>query len=887
MSGGSISGCTEGYYGGGVYNAGTFTMSSGSIFGNGEDGVNGGGVYNASNSSMTMSGGMISLNVGVGGVYSDKATVSVTGGAVFGNVWESVFALKTAHVDFFCWKDDKDQNTIPAANQMQTSDCSFENAKWRVHYDTGSSNSADVTDSLPSKQVDATQGKWFYLAYEAVDYTGTQTTQASGIFLNGSTGDDALAGTGVDTAVRTFAKAKALAEAALAKGETNVTIYVCGQVTVSGAETWSLPENVTLKRLDGYDGYLVSVPSKATLTLTNITIDGNRPTLDGVNVNIKCTDSLLSVNGTLNLQDGAVLQNNLMGQKKTYGGGAIYCNGGAVNMTGGVMRNNETDGHGGAMVVVGSTARFDMSGGIIQNNRADFGGAVAILRGAQMTLKGNASVAGNTAKNAGGIAVGGRRTDSIEPVYGTSTLTMSGGSISGNLASAGSGGGLYVQVNCKATISEGSITRNHATGYNGRPWAGGGIYVNEQTTYSLTGSSQSLPDGVLQLYNVEIANNSANSGGGLAACPTSNVKIVLKDGGVFHDNKSRTAADEIYVYESKSSATAYISDFMLGGGMYQWMHLDGTRAEQSYYQNTKDFVYLNNICAAEDVKKAHSLAKVFITGNTADYNGGGIAANGTVLIGDTADTENASITIEKHWNAGSESNAGAEAENRPESVKVDIQYGGYTLRGIVLSKQNNWTVTLQNVPSAVLAQNNPTVKVMEFDSGWYTVKNVTATVKDNALTISFTNAYTPLGDLTVQKTVSGVGADPHRAFDFSVMLSDRTVNGVYGDMTFTNGVAKFQLKHGQSATATGLPAGVTYTVNERTGSGYTASILINGQKVLEAVGSISTDAADVVAFENVSNFHIPKTGDNTPLTLCLLLMLLSLSGAGFLWRKKY
>lgn len=81
----------------------------------------------------------------------------------------------------------------------------------------------------------------------------------------------------------------------------------------------------------------------------------------------------------------------------------------------------------------------------------------------------------------------------------------------------------------------------------------------------------------------------------------------------------------------------------------------------------------------------------------------------------------------------------------------------------------------------------------------------------------------PQGSLTVSKTVAGTGARPDDAFSFTVTLSDTAVAGAYGGMTFTDGVATFPLKHGESRTASGLPAGIHYQVREATVAGYTAS----------------------------------------------------------------
>ncbi len=45
-------------------------------------------------------------------------------------------------------------------------------------------------------------------------------------------------------------------------------------------------------------------------------------------------------------------------------------------------------------------------------------------------------------------------------------------------------------------------------------------------------------------------------------------------------------------------------------------------------------------------------------------------------------------------------------------------------------------------------------------------------------------------------------------------LTDKTINGKYGDMTFENGVANIELKGGESLKAVGLPSTIGYVVVE-------------------------------------------------------------------------
>lgn len=118
----------------------------------------------------------------------------------------------------------------------------------------------------------------------------------------------------------------------------------------------------------------------------------------------------------------------------------------------------------------------------------------------------------------------------------------------------------------------------------------------------------------------------------------------------------------------------------------------------------------------------------------------------------------------------------------------------------------------------------------------------------------------PLGSLTVSNTVTGNRGDTNKAFTFTVKLGDTGINGVYGDMTFTAGVATFQLKHNESKTATGLPAGVGYEVseNEANLSGYVTMST-------EVSGSIVKDKAAVAAFTNTrsGSSHTTDTGTGT------------------------
>lgn len=136
------------------------------------------------------------------------------------------------------------------------------------------------------------------------------------------------------------------------------------------------------------------------------------------------------------------------------------------------------------------------------------------------------------------------------------------------------------------------------------------------------------------------------------------------------------------------------------------------------------------------------------------------------------------------------------------------------------------------------------------------------------------------GHLTVTKTVTGNAGDTNKEWRFHVELSDKSINGWYGSMFFTNGVTEFTLKHGQSATALNLPEGITYTVTEQEANldGYTTSS--TGE-----TGTIPDGGTAEAEFVNHKDKNppdnppdTPQTGDNSHLGMWSFLMVISILG---------
>lgn len=176
---------------------------------------------------------------------------------------------------------------------------------------------------------------------------------------------------------------------------------------------------------------------------------------------------------------------------------------------------------------------------------------------------------------------------------------------------------------------------------------------------------------------------------------------------------------------------------------------------------------------------------------------------------------------------------------------------------------------------------------------------------------NFTVTNTRKGDLRVEKEVTGSDGQRNRDFTFTVTLDDATIQGTYGDMTFEDGVATFTLRHGQSATAEDLPAGLGYTVVEREANTNRYRTTYTGE-----TGTIPAGDTAVAHVENRRNrqtypdyteeptptpeipeedwhwphtpphdgdWHdVPRTGDTMHLTPYLLLAALSAAGLAVL-----
>ena len=717
--------------------------------------------------------------------------------------------------------------------------------------------------------------------------TGNSTTLETAIYLDQQHGADDNDGLSEATAVKTIEKANELANA------NNINdICLSSFYQVTGTETWDLGGK-TLHRY-GLGGYMIElVDASASLTLSNIVIDGAECTVDATHA--AETDSIIKAanGGTIVLNSGAILQNNKAAQ---FGSGILANN--RVNITmedGAIIRNNTNRNYElGGGILIGNSSTFTMNGGEISGNTANGGGGVAII-GSTMVMNGGTISNNSTYKTSGQGSYGaGVYVADYANASGGDTLftgqpasfEMNGGKITGNTALDYGGGVLtFPQQSQKITINinNGEISGNKVTkGSGGAVAAFFGVTELNIKGGTLTGNSAYQFGGGVFLYqatNVTISggtiskNKALRSGGGVCLREGSAVKqtggsiennVAKVGGGIYSGTYTMTGG---VIKDNNNSLTEEARLSTLGDGVFVGTAFNlGNDAEIS----TNNDVYLT---AGDSISKEGRYINVI-----SPYTGASTAKPIQIHSEDRTveNTEIGTQLVRYMTDAGGEAAAAtADADGifvpswkMPEglaigqskaagktdwmtyvpAVKIQYQWVSTDNPNDVTPPANDYIRT-GRAYTAKAQQNSH--QGYTFD-GWYTdttctVPYVNGTVL-NTDTVLYGRWKAEHGNLSVAKTVAGNNGDTSKAFNFTVTLGDTGINGTFGEMTFADGVATFVLKHGESKTAVGLPAGITYTVTEAEADkdGYTTTSV-------NASGSIIKDDTAAVTFTNTRN----------------------------------
>lgn len=477
-----------------------------------------------------------------------------------------------------------------------------------------------------------------------------------------------------------------------------------GSILVNHGKT-TIDGNVVIEKstLEGNDmGVIEDNGSSAELILENGTIQ-NHKIRGALSASIRVTE------GASFTMNGGTIQDNIANTPSSDSSSpaVLLLGASTFTMNGGSICNNSGQ-CGTAVYLTASSnaakARFTMNSGTLSNNESRSytpnstpTGAVFVKYSAEFVLN-NGTITGNCAYGGagGGVAV----MDELPTEEHGTAFTMNGGTISNNTASGYrcSGGGIYSCSNYVSLLG-GRIENNSA-------YDGGGVYSEGNTEIYTT----------LHIENALITGNTADQGGGLWFCPTGDAKLYMQDGAVIYGNTAASAGDDFASPEVATGAGGNggvtLPDYFPNGKVIQWFSDGflyapagnrGTSGQGTRYNTVE---YAKRVTGVQNEKKGLALKSVvsdgvsipatgslIITGNQASYGGGGIGANGGVVIGE-ATSLSYSISVKKAWD-----NPGYE-DTQPSGVTIHLKERdtGDIVSTAELTGENGWQHTFTDLP---------------------------------------------------------------------------------------------------------------------------------------------------------------------------------------------
>ena len=477
-----------------------------------------------------------------------------------------------------------------------------------------------------------------------------------------------------------------------------------GSILVNHGKT-TIDGNVVIEKstLEGDSmGVIEDNGSSAELILENGTIQ-NHKIRGALSASIRVTE------GASFTMNGGTIQDNIANTSSSDSSSpaVLLLGASTFTMNGGSICNNSGQ-CGTAVYLTASSnaakARFTMNGGTLSNNESRSytpystpTGAVFVKYSAEFVLN-NGTITGNCAHDGagGGVAV----MDELPTEEHGTAFTMNGGTISNNTASGSrcSGGGIYSCSNYVSLLG-GRIENNSA-------YDGGGVYSEGNTEIYTT----------LHIENALITGNTADQGGGLWFCPTGDAKLYMQDGAVIYGNTAASAGDDFASPEVATGAGGNggvtLPDYFPNGKVIQWFSdgflyaPPGNRGTSGQGTRYNAVEYAKRVTGVQNEKKGLALKSVvsdgvsvpavgslIITGNQASHGGGGIGANGGVVIGEETSLSY-SISVKKAWD-----NPGYE-DTQPSGVTIHLKERdtGDIVSTAELTGENGWQYTFTGLP---------------------------------------------------------------------------------------------------------------------------------------------------------------------------------------------
>lgn len=262
----------------------------------------------------------------------------------------------------------------------------------------------------------------------------------------------------------------------------------------------------------------------------------------------------VSSNGVLNIEEGAIIQNN----NSDKAGGAIQArNDSTVNISGGTFKNNHSNkSDGGAIAAYGT---INITGGTFEGNEAKkTGGAILIGSRATASISG-AIFKGNKGRTSGAIysskefSVSNTTFENNEAVWGgaifaSKKLTLSESTFKENTTTS-AGGALYLQGG--ADIKDSNFTSNSTVYSGGAIFTSQGVELNNvsfnENIANKQGGAVYLKSGNTGVINSSFTNNSSGTGGGAIFINHNNNGTTKVSNSIFTENTSNAFGGGIYL----------------------------------------------------------------------------------------------------------------------------------------------------------------------------------------------------------------------------------------------------------------------------------------------------------------------------------------------------
>lgn len=432
---------------------------------------------------------------------------------------------------------------------------------------------------------------------------------------------------------------------------------------VTETEVTDPANGVTTETLKKYTvtggGMIIGDKAGRAITVSGGTVNLNGGYITNFSRSVDSEDSrggaVKVTGGTVNIR-GAVLAGNYASD-----GGAVYVSGSNATLNileGAVIAGNTAtrshyfnwSGYGGGGVYLDNNATVNMSGGYVTNNvcsneaGACNGGGGFMVNGSRLNISGG-YITGN-----GGPGGGGIMTARVDSYNAGGKVYMTGGFVTANTSYTKEGGGISLDGYGYMELTGGYVTNNYCKGgYTDSSfgdWGGGGIFVSDYQA-------------LLYIENVLVTQNKAGGfGGGLAGCSTGRLNIAVDDVCASFDNTALgenlsgagNQKNEDHTYAAQSDVfmengfqdyycalSSIVSGGMLGEGTAMWTgSIDGEAVVSTSRDDTLTAASVMGLTAhpsEQDKANASAAARVFITGNESPTHGGGVLANGYLMIG--------------------------------------------------------------------------------------------------------------------------------------------------------------------------------------------------------------------------------------------------------------